>query len=138
MPKRSLHKARERLQEDARQIAMKAGVDVVPHLVETDDIESVIRPLAEIGADLLVIGTHKPQPDLSSPWSGTAYGLAQHAPCSVLDVRVETTIPFNDERRQARWTVPPLLSRSANPWVVRRGRWAQTAALPESFGQPAE
>jgi len=86
MPKRDLHATCEKL-EEARQIAMKAGVDVVTHLVETDDIESIIKSISETGADLLVIGTHKPQPDLSSPWSGTAYDLAQHAPCSVLDFR---------------------------------------------------
>jgi nucleotide-binding universal stress UspA family protein len=78
--KGDLHKVYEHLQDDARQIARKGGMDVVTHLVA-----SIIEFISDIGADLLVIGIHKRQLHLSSVWS-TAYDLVQHAPCSVLSV----------------------------------------------------
>jgi hypothetical protein len=51
MPKRDLHEACEKLQENARQTAMNAGVNVVSHLVEADDTESVVKSISETGAE---------------------------------------------------------------------------------------
>lgn len=82
---RGVHEAYERLQEEARQIAMNAGATVMTHLVEGGDVESIIRFISEVGADLLVVGRHRHQLLLSSLWS-TAYDLAQHAACSLLGV----------------------------------------------------
>jgi nucleotide-binding universal stress UspA family protein len=83
--KGDLHNVYEQLQDDARQIARKGGMDVATHLIEGDDVASIIKFVSEIGADLLVIGIHKRQLHLSSIWS-TAHDLAQQAPCSILGV----------------------------------------------------
>jgi nucleotide-binding universal stress UspA family protein len=83
--KGDLHKVYEHLQDDARHVTRKGGMDVITHLVEGDDVASIIKFISDIGADLLVIGIHKRQLHLSSVWS-TAYDLVQHAPCSVLSV----------------------------------------------------
>jgi len=82
---RGVHEAYKRLQEEARQIAMAVGATVMTHLVEGGDVESIIRFISGVGADLLVIGRHRHRLRLSSLWS-TAYDLAQHAACSVLSV----------------------------------------------------
>src|ERR1700744_4116595 len=55
------------------------------HIVEGEEIDAIVRFLADYKADLLGIGLHHHQSHISHLWS-TVYSLAQDALCSVLGV----------------------------------------------------
>jgi nucleotide-binding universal stress UspA family protein len=73
------------LQEKAKALALHHGVEVVSHVVEGRQIESIVHFLREQKADLLVLGLHLRDLHITRLWS-TVYELAQEAPCSVLGV----------------------------------------------------
>lgn len=75
----------EQLQEKARTFAERFGVTIHTHLVEGQQVESIVTFLHERRADLLVTGLHQRDLHISRLWS-TVYELAQDAPCSVLGV----------------------------------------------------
>jgi nucleotide-binding universal stress UspA family protein len=77
--------AYERLQSDARQAAEREGVALQTHLLQGEEVDAIVGFLAQDKTDLLVIGLHHRQSQISRLWS-TVYGLAQNAPCSVLGV----------------------------------------------------
>lgn len=77
--------AYERLHSAARQAAMREGVELETHLVEGEEVDTIVRFLAHYKTDLLVMGLHPHQSHISRLWS-TVYALAQDAPCSVLGV----------------------------------------------------
>ena len=72
------------MQSAARQAALREAAEFEIHLVEGEEIDAIVRFLADYKADLLVIGLHH-QSHISHLWS-TVYALAQDAPCSVLGV----------------------------------------------------
>ena len=73
------------LQSAARQAALREGAEFEIHLVEGEEIDAIVRFLADYKADLLGIGLHHHQSHISHLWS-TVYSLAQDAPCNVLGV----------------------------------------------------
>jgi nucleotide-binding universal stress UspA family protein len=76
----------EQLLAEARDRAMRRGVQLVTHLVEGEEADSIIQLIAHQKADLLVIGLHRHSQYLSRLWS-TVYEGAQHGLCSVLGVQ---------------------------------------------------
>jgi nucleotide-binding universal stress UspA family protein len=77
--------AYEKLQCEAREAALREGIQLVPHLLEGDEVDTFVRFLVEYKADLLVVGLQHHSSRVSSLWS-TVYELANGAPCSVLGV----------------------------------------------------
>lgn len=77
--------AYERLHSQAREAALREGVELETHLLEGDEVVAIVEFLAHHKTDLLVIGLHHHQAHISRLWS-TVYSLAQEAPCSVLGV----------------------------------------------------
>lgn len=75
----------EQLQEKTRALGAHAGIELHSHLVEGNQVESIIDFLRAQQADLLVIGLHHRDLHIARLWS-TVYELAQNAPCSVLGV----------------------------------------------------
>jgi len=75
----------ERLQAEARETALREGVEVVTHLLDGDAASALVGFLLQDKPDLLVMGLHRPTSHLSCLWS-TVYEVAQEAPCSVLGV----------------------------------------------------
>ena len=73
------------LQEKARVLAESQGVEVLSHIVDGLQVETIIHHLREYKADLLVLGLHHRNLYIARLWS-TAYELAQESPCSVLGV----------------------------------------------------
>ena len=73
------------LQEKARALAERHGIEVANYIVEGRQVEAIIHHLREQGADLLVLGLHQRDLYIARLWS-TVYELAQEAPCSVLGV----------------------------------------------------
>jgi nucleotide-binding universal stress UspA family protein len=73
------------LQEKARALAERHGIEVASCIVEGRQVETIIHDLREQRADLLVLGLHKRDLYIARLWS-TVYELAQEAPCSVLGV----------------------------------------------------
>jgi nucleotide-binding universal stress UspA family protein len=77
--------AYDKIQSEAREAALREGVQLVPNLLEGDEVDTFVRFLVEYRADLLVIGLHYHSSRISRLWS-TVYELAHGAPCSVLGV----------------------------------------------------
>ena len=77
--------AYDKLQCEAREAALLEGVQLVPHLIEGDEVDTFVRFLVEYRTDLLVIGLLHYSSRISCLWS-TVYELAHGAPCSVLGV----------------------------------------------------
>jgi nucleotide-binding universal stress UspA family protein len=77
--------AYDKLQCEAREAALREGVQLVPHLLEGDEVDTFVRFLVEYRTDLLVIGLLHYSSRISCLWS-TVYELAHGAPCSVLGV----------------------------------------------------
>jgi nucleotide-binding universal stress UspA family protein len=77
--------AYDKLQSEAREAALREGVQLVAHLLEGDEVDTFVRFLVEYKTDLLVIGLHHHLFRISCLWS-EAYELAHEAPCSVLGV----------------------------------------------------
>jgi nucleotide-binding universal stress UspA family protein len=75
----------EQLQAEARESALREGVDAVFHLLEGEEVEALVGFLLHDKPDLLVIGLHRHSWHISRLWS-TVYEVAQDAPCSVLGV----------------------------------------------------
>jgi nucleotide-binding universal stress UspA family protein len=75
----------EQMQANAREIALREGVDLVTELVEGGEVDCIIQFLQSYKADLLVIGLHRRESQISRLWS-MVYEVAQDAPCSVLGV----------------------------------------------------
>ena len=76
----------EQLQAEARDRAMRRGVQLVTHLVEGEEADSILQLIANQKADLLVIGLHRHSQYLSRLWS-TVYEGAQNGLCSVLGIQ---------------------------------------------------
>jgi len=74
------------LQAEARDRAMRRGVELVTHLVEPEEADSIIQLIAHLKADLLVVGLHRHSQYLSRLWS-TVYEGAQNGLCSVLGIQ---------------------------------------------------
>jgi nucleotide-binding universal stress UspA family protein len=77
--------AYERLHSQARETALREGVELETHLLEGEEVDAIVHFLAHHKTDLLVVGLHHHQSHISRLWS-TVYALAQDAPCSVLGV----------------------------------------------------
>jgi nucleotide-binding universal stress UspA family protein len=77
--------AYDKLQCEAREAALREGVQLVPHLLEGDEVDTFVRFLVEYKIDLLVVGLQHQSSPISCLWS-TVYELAHGAPCSVLGV----------------------------------------------------
>ena len=77
--------AYDKLQCEAREAALREGVQLVPHLLEGDEVDTFIRFLVGYEADLLVIGLHRNSSPISRLWEHHLR-LAHEAPCSVLGV----------------------------------------------------
>lgn len=75
----------DQLLVDARELALKDGIDLATHLVEGHDVESVLECLNRSKADLLVIGIRQHSLYVSRLWN-SVYEIALAAPCSVLGV----------------------------------------------------
>jgi nucleotide-binding universal stress UspA family protein len=75
----------QELQEKARALAERHGIEVASCIVEGRQVETIIHELRKHRADLLVLGLHKRDLYIARLWS-TVYELAQEAPCSVLGV----------------------------------------------------
>jgi nucleotide-binding universal stress UspA family protein len=73
------------IQENARALAERHGIEVASCIVEGRQVEAIIHDLREQRADLLVLGLHQRDLYIARLWS-TVYELAQEAPCSVLGV----------------------------------------------------
>jgi nucleotide-binding universal stress UspA family protein len=73
------------LQAEARETALREGVQVVLHLLDGEVADRLIEFLGHDKPDLLVIGLHRRASHISRLWS-TVYEIAQKAPCSVLGV----------------------------------------------------
>jgi nucleotide-binding universal stress UspA family protein len=78
-------KGYQQLQAQARETALREGVQVVLHLLDGGVADSLVEFLAHDKPDLLVIGLHRRTSHISRLWS-TVYDIAQKAPCSVLGV----------------------------------------------------
>jgi nucleotide-binding universal stress UspA family protein len=79
------HAFYQALQEDATTLAEDHSLAVTSHLIEGDQVESLVHFLREQKSDLLVVGLHRRDLYIARLWS-TVYELAQEAPCSVLGV----------------------------------------------------
>jgi nucleotide-binding universal stress UspA family protein len=75
----------QQLQSEAREAALREGVQVVLHLLDGEVADCLIEFLGHDKPDLLVIGLHRRTSHISRLWS-TVYEIAQKAPCSVLGV----------------------------------------------------
>jgi nucleotide-binding universal stress UspA family protein len=73
------------LHSDARDCALRKGIELNTHLLEGDPCQSIVRFLLDTKTDLVVIGLHRNTSHISRLWS-TVYELALDAPCSVLGV----------------------------------------------------
>ena len=72
-------------QADARETALREGVQVVLHLLDGEVADRLVQFLGHDKQDLLVIGLHRRTSHISQLWN-TVYEIAQKAPCSVLGV----------------------------------------------------
>ncbi len=79
------HEFYEAMQAKAKADAEAQGVQLVPHTVEGEAADAIVRFVCDSKIDLLVIGLHRRPSRLSSLWS-TVYTIAQNIPCSVLGV----------------------------------------------------
>jgi nucleotide-binding universal stress UspA family protein len=77
----------EDLQHRAKERAEQAGVAFAAQIVAGDEIDALLRAIAEIRPHLLVVGLRRDPGGLSSVMGGTAHRLALHAACDVLGVR---------------------------------------------------
>jgi nucleotide-binding universal stress UspA family protein len=77
--------AYEKLHSEAREAALREGIELATHLLEGDEVDALVHFLVQYKADLLVIGLHYHLLHISRLWS-TVYELARDAPCSVLGV----------------------------------------------------
>ena len=75
----------ERLQAEARETALREGVEVVTYLLGGEAASSLVAFLLQDKPDLLVIGLHRRTSHISRLWN-IVYDVAQKAPCSVLGV----------------------------------------------------
>jgi nucleotide-binding universal stress UspA family protein len=75
----------EMLHSEARQCALREGVELKTHLLKGDPCQSIVRFLLDTKTDLVVIGLHRNTSHISRLWS-TVYEVALDAPCSVLGV----------------------------------------------------
>ncbi len=75
----------ELLQAEARARAASHGVNLVPYLVDGQDVDGIIQLLIDQKAELLVIGFHLHSFYISRLWS-KVYEVAQNAPCGILGV----------------------------------------------------
>ena len=75
----------EELQGRARAAGRAEGVEVEPHTVDGECVDSIVQFVCDQKIDLLVIGLHKRQNRLTRLWS-TVYAIAQNVPCSLLGV----------------------------------------------------
>jgi nucleotide-binding universal stress UspA family protein len=75
----------EQLLADARELALKDGVDLDTNLFEGKEVEEIVGCLNRSKADLLVIGIRQHSLYVSRLWS-SVYEIALDAPCSVLGV----------------------------------------------------
>jgi len=78
-------KSYQQLQAEAREIALRDGVQIVLHLLDGPVADRLVEFLGYDKPDLLVIGLHRHTSHISRLWS-TVYEIAQKAPCSVLGV----------------------------------------------------
>ena len=70
---------------DAREVALKEGVDLSTSLLEGQEVEEIVACLNRSKADLLVVGIRQHSLYVSRLWS-SIYEIALNAPCSVLGV----------------------------------------------------
>jgi nucleotide-binding universal stress UspA family protein len=75
----------EQLHAEARETALREGVELVTDFAEGDEVDAIVRFIRRYKADLLVIGLHQHALHISRLWS-TVFEVAQDAPCSVLGV----------------------------------------------------
>jgi len=75
----------EQLVKRAQATAAKSGVELIAHLKDGEEAESLISFVCERKIDLLVIGIHNRSDRVSRLWS-TVFTVAQKVPCSVLGV----------------------------------------------------
>lgn len=75
----------QQLQAEARETALRQGVQVVLHLLDGEVADGLVEFLGHDKPDLLVIGLHRRTSHISRLWS-TVYEIAQKAPCSILGV----------------------------------------------------
>ncbi|HZD51066.1 MAG TPA: universal stress protein [Silvibacterium sp.] len=73
------------LHSEARQAALRKGVELKTHLLEGEPRDSIVRFLQDTKTELVVIGLHRNTSHISRLWS-TVYEVALDAPCSVLGV----------------------------------------------------
>jgi nucleotide-binding universal stress UspA family protein len=75
----------EELVESASAEGRRHSVEVTSHLIEGDEVDSVVSFLRASRADLLVIGLRQHNSHIARLWS-TVASLEEKAPCSVLAV----------------------------------------------------
>jgi nucleotide-binding universal stress UspA family protein len=75
----------EQMQETARALALRDGVQLATHLVDGETVDGIVNFVCDHKIDLLVIGLHRRHDRLSRLWS-TVYTIAQNVPCSVLGI----------------------------------------------------
>ena len=71
------------LHSEARQGALRKGIELETHLLEGDPSQCIVRFLLDTKTDLVVLGLHRNTSHISRLWS-TVYEVALDAPCSVL------------------------------------------------------
>ena len=75
----------DRMQTAAHANASREGIEIVTHVIDGEETDSIVRFVCEHKIDLLVIGLHRRTDRVSRLWS-TVYTIAQNVPCSVLGV----------------------------------------------------
>ena len=92
IPESGIREAREaalKRLEQAAEKAVKAGVRTHTHLVSTPTETGISEVAREVGADLIVVGTHGHTGLKHVLLGSVAERVVRHAPCSVMVVRHE-------------------------------------------------
>lgn len=75
----------DHLQAAAQAAGKREGVEIVTHVIDGEETDSIISFVCGEKIDLLVIGIHRRPERVSRMWS-TVFTVAQNVPCSVLGV----------------------------------------------------
>jgi nucleotide-binding universal stress UspA family protein len=129
----------ERLREEARnavrtveRMAESHGVDVVSEVRTGDPAETILGYADEIGADVVVVGTHGRSGVRRYLLGSVTERIVRHAPCPVLTVRLpETDVTVTDEDHASELVAEALADAGHDAAVVgverQRSVWVADA-----------
>jgi nucleotide-binding universal stress UspA family protein len=113
-----LRRRGRRAVETVERMAESHGIDVTTELREGDPAETILSHAEEIGADVIVVGTHGRSGVRRHLLGSVTERLVRHATCPVLTVRLPETDVTVEDADQARALVEDALERRGEDVAV--------------------